>query len=153
MYIYNMQLTIYLFRTRFCEAQMVSVATPFTLWNFFHLCSNLNLSWLTQIHITYTIKCLKTYCLYIFVDIICEKFKKTSSKLKCCFLRESFWEYSIVWSINLNFMKHKLVYCAFLKSASNTHSVGINKNEITTEYQINYSILHKRYCETWLIFS
>ena len=80
----------YLFRMRFCEAQMVSVAAPFTLWSFFHLCSNLNLSWLTQIHITYTIKCLKTYCLYIFVDIICEKFKKRSSKLKCCFLREKF---------------------------------------------------------------
>ena len=33
-------------------------------------------------------------------------------------------------------MKHKLVYCAFLESASNTHSVGINKTEIATEYQI-----------------
>ena len=45
-------------------------------------------------------------------------------------------------------MKHKLVYCVFLESASNTHSVGINKTEITTEYQINYSILHERFCET-----
>ena len=33
---------------------------------------------------------------------------------------------SIVWSINLNIMKHKLVYCSFLESASNGISFGIN---------------------------
>ena len=35
---------------------------------------------------------------------------------------------SIIWSINLNFMKPKLPYCSFLESASNAISVGIYKN-------------------------
>ena len=43
-------------------------------------------------------------------------------------------------------MKHNLVYCAFLESALNAISVDINKNEINTEYQNNYTILHERLC-------
>ena len=39
-------------------------------------------------------------------------------------------------------MKHKLVYCAFLESASNALSVGINQNEINTQYQTNYTVLN-----------
>ena len=51
-------------------------------------------------------------------------------------------------SIGFNFMKHKLVYCVFLESASNAISVGINKNEINPEYQTDYTTLYERFCET-----
>ena len=41
----------------------------------------------------------------------------------------------VSWHCHVSCMKHKLVYCSFLESASNAVSVGINKNEINTEYQ------------------
>ena len=43
---------------------------------------------------------------------------------------------------------NKLVYYAFLKSASSAFSVGINTSELNTKYQTNLQF-HMEDCEIW----